>query len=734
VLRPTSLPHALAVVTGVATAVLLAVLAGPFLPSAAARTSPDTPAPVASGGAAPAPRGSDQPLVPRIRSISPDYVPEKGPIVVRGTVTNASDQTWTAINVHGFMGETPIQTSADLAEAAREPLDADVGHRIATPGTFDSIPVLAPGQSASFRVRLPHSALTATSPGVYWFGVHVLGDNGQGGVRIAVGRDRTFLAYVPRSAVGPDAQEDTALVVPVRSGVVRGPDGTVIDPDTWGHSLRSGDLHHALALGRAAQGHPLTWVFDPAVRDVVRRLARGNPPRTLAAPLAPTQGGPSSSASADASAADSAAGAATAPAGTVPTGATKRVSARWLREVHAVLAAGSAQVLALPYGDLAVESAAPYDPGLLRHALRRSAREMHAWGLGSSPLFAPPDGRTTGDTITALPRDVDTLLDDTGVDNESATVNGVAGHRVLLASTGAADGGPGPVDPRSSLALRQRILAEAALRLLDHRGPLVVEMPVGGHRIRPRFFSGLDVPWLRLTTLDGATAVTPAPLDAEHLREPSSEGPGLGPRLYRTAEDLLQRGRTLQSVLKDNHVLNSGLFEEVAGNASYAASHEPFLALERTRIIASWVRTNLDGIDLAAPESVTLASTSGRFSAIVSNDLDVPVTVKVQAVSDPQLRISGGETVPLAPHGRTTVLLHASTDQRGVHTVTLELTNIAGRPLGPQAQDSFTLRAEQVSRLIWVIIGAGVALLFAAIFVRLTRRILRARSQRRTES
>jgi len=33
-----------------------------------------------------------------------------------------------------------------------------------------------------------------------------------------------------------------------------------------------------------------------------------------------------------------------------------------------------------------------------------------------------------------------------------------------------------------------------------------------------------------------------------------------------------------------------------------------------------------------------------------------------------------------------------------------------------------------VSRLIWVIIGAGVALLFATIIVRLVRRVARARS------
>jgi hypothetical protein len=314
VLRPTSLPHALAVVTAAATTALLVVLGGPLLPSAAARSGTADTVPLTTTVASTAPQDPEQPLVPRIRSITPDYVPDHGPIVIRGTVTNASDQRWTAINVHGFMGPTPITTTADLAQAARVPLDADVGHRIAVPGTFASIHSLAPGQSAHFKVRLPHATLTATSPGVYWFGVHVLGDNGQGGVRVAVGRDRTFLAYVPKSVVADGAQEDTALVVPIRSGVVRGPEGTVIDPAGWGRSLRSGALHHTLALGRAARGRPLTWVVDPAVRDVVRRLARGNPARTLTAPTTrSTQGGESPSSSAGASASDSAASA-TGPA------------------------------------------------------------------------------------------------------------------------------------------------------------------------------------------------------------------------------------------------------------------------------------------------------------------------------------------------------------------------------------------------------------------------------------
>jgi len=240
------------------------------------------------------------------------------------------------------------------------------------------------------------------------------------------------------------------------------------------------------------------------------------------------------------------------------------------------------------------------------------------------------------------------------------------------------------------------------------------------------------VPWLRLKTVDGATAVNPAPLDASELREPSPDEPELGPGLYAAARHALQGARTLQSVLTGNHVLSRRFFEEVTGNASYAASAAPFIALARMRGTARWVQGNLDQIDLAAPESVTLASNSGRFSAIISNDLDVPVTVKVRAVSDPRLTVTGGERVRLGPHERTTVLLNASTHQRGVHTVTLQLTNSAGLPLG--VEDRFPIRAEQVSRLIWVIIGAGVALLFTTIVIRLVRRIVAARAERRSSA
>src|SRR5262249_40625160 len=158
---------------------------------------------------------------------------------------------------------------------------------------------------------------------------------------------------------------------------------------------------------------------------------------------------------------------------------------------------------------------------------------------------------------------------------------------------------------------RQRILAEAALRLLDGGEPLVVQLPSALRaRIRDSFFSGLDVPWLRLTTFGGATAVASPPLDPGQLREPLPSEPQLGPHLYDDSTDVLDYGRTLQSVLTDNHTLYHQLFQEVAGNASYAAQTDPLVALARMRVTQQWVHHNLDQIDLAAPPSVTLASAS----------------------------------------------------------------------------------------------------------------------------
>ncbi len=705
--RPSSLSRALA---ALAVGVLIALGAAAGVPSSPAYASPPDPT---------------QSLVLHMRSITPDYIPDHGPITIRGTITNDSDEEWTAINVEGFFGSTPITTSAELAAAAQTPVAADVGHRVAAPGTFDHLDSLQPGQVARFTVRLPRSLLTISTPGVYWFGVHALGATAEGRSSSAAGRDRTFLPLVPATVTAQGRVEQTSLVVPVRAGIVRAPDGTVENTEEWLHSLRTGALHDLLTTGQAARGGPLTWVVDPAVVDVVRRLAEGNPPRTLATPTTKNpDGGPSPSPSAAATSSGSAASTSDAAA---PPSALARAAHRWLNRLHGLLSVGTAQVMGLPYGDLEVDTALLYDRPLLLAAIRRTGDTLPPWRVPLTPVVAPPSGRMAGVAVGDLPRSSTVLLEDTGVRGTAPAAATVDDRRVVMSSAGAAEGGPGPVDPLSSLALRQRVLSEAALRLLADQQPLVVQLPTSReHGLRPSFFSGLEVPWLRLTTLDGAIAGPTGTMSATRLRAQERDDPQLSARLYDEANQTIAHGATLQSVLVGNTVLRREIFDETAGNTSYTAAREPFAALGRVRATSTWVTDNLGSVDLAAPPTVTLASANGHFSALVSNALDVPVSVKVRAVADPQMKITGGEKVDLPPHGRTSVLLNASTHTLGVHTVTLELTNRAGTPLG--AQDTFPIRAETVSRLIWVIIGAGVVLLFGAIVVRLTRRVLRSRA------
>ena len=710
VLRPSSLSRALA-----------ALGAGVLVALGAAAGVPSSPAHAASAG----PPDPTQPLALRMRSITPDYIPVRGPITIRGTITNDSDEEWTAINVEGFFGSTPITTPAELAAAAQTPVDADVGHRIAAPGTFDHLDSLQPGQVAPFTVRLPRSLLTISTPGVYWFGVHALGATAEGRSSSAAGRDRTFLPLVPASVTAQGQVEQTSLVLPVRAAIVRAPDGTIEDTEQWLLSLRTGALHDLLTTGQAARGQPLTWVVDPAVVDVVRRLAAGNPPRTLATPTTKNpDGGPSQSPSDGATSSGSAAS--TSDTTAAPPALT-RAARRWLNRLHGLLTVGTAQAMGLPYGDLEVDTALLYDRPLLLAAMHRTGHTLPPWRVPLTPVVAPPSGRMAGAAVSDLPRSSTVLLEDTGVRGTAPATATVNDRRVVMSSAGAAEGGPGPVDPLSSLALRQRVLSEAALRLLGDQQPLVVQLPTSpDHGLRPSFFSGLEVPWLRLTTLDGAIAGPTRSMSATRLRAQEQDDPQLGAGLYDEANQAIAHGATLQSVLVGNTVLRREIFDETAANTSYTAARDPFAALGRVRATSTWVTDNLASMDLAAPPTVTLASANGHFSALVSNALDVPVTVKVRAVADSQIKITGGEKVDLPPHGRTSVLLNASTHTLGVHTVTLELTNQAGTPLG--AQDTFPIRAEAVSRLIWVIIGAGVVLLFGAIVVRLTRRVLRSRA------
>lgn len=690
-----------------------------------------------AAAAAPAAKGtariSEDPLEVRLDTMSPAHVPRRGAVVIRGTVTNLDVATWNGINVHPFTSNAPMTTAAELSAAVlSDPADY-VGARITEPGAFSRIDSLEPGESQRFIVRVPREQLeVSTDPGVYWIGIHALGQDTGPRDSIADGRARTFIPQLPRTA----RRMKTALVVPLRSPLHFANDGSIDDVERWSASLATGGrLSNLLDFGVAAGNTPLTWLVDPAVPSAVRSLTKGNPARSLAPTLpegvekgdgpAPDDDTTSREPDGDPDDGDPAGASSESSAAEID---AAEDGASWLTGIRDVLDAN--QLLALPYGDLDVAAAANADPGMYRRARVQSTAALAELDLSGRPAVAPPSGLLSVTGIGTVEDNATLLLSDTAFAEQPPTLARAAGKEITVAASGAAGGGPGPEDALSSIGVRQRILSEAALRLLDDdpagesaRDSMVVALPdAWSPESAAGFFDGLDVPWLQLTSLRGATRGAPADVPLGSITYPPRAARAeLGSESFRSARGLIRAGSTLESVLPRNDTISRQVGAEALSATSYQARGEAGLARSRADRSRRWIDEQLRQVTIEAPPSVTLSSETGSFAATLINNLDEPVLVRVEAVTDSTLTLRAPARVELKPGGSSTVLLTASSKKIGVHNVNLVVTNEDGVLLG--SSDTLPIRSAQVSRIIWVILAVGVALLFGAIGVRLVRRI-----------
>jgi hypothetical protein len=313
---------------------------------------------------------------------------------------------------------------------------------------------------------------------------------------------------------------------------------------------------------------------------------------------------------------------------------------------------------------------------------------------------------------------------------EAPPVATVSGRRLVVTSSRAAAGGPAPGDPHGTIALRQRILAEAAVRFLKPaRSPLVVMLPAAW--VPPTsssFFSGFDLEWLDLTSVTGATGELSAQARSDdELRYPEWQTAfELDAANFVAADALRRAGEKLQSLLTLNNLVGATVADEALASTSYAARGRPDtirVAADRSR---QWIEERMEEVRVSTPPAVTLSSINGSFPASITNHLDQPVTVSLAAQgTGRELQIADVGEVDLLPQGSTTVLLEARTDTPGVHNVTIVVTDKAGRPLG--GSDELSIRSARVSNVIWLFLAAGIGLLFGTIAFRLVRRVRAAR-------
>ncbi|MBD3923981.1 hypothetical protein IEZ26_05050 [Nocardioides cavernae] len=705
---------------GVASAGLLAPGAGALAPAAA-----------------PAPAKDGDPLLVHIDAMTP-VLPVSGDVDIAGTVTNVSDDTFTRVNLHAFSSEQPILDPLSLSQSALIDPNLFVGDRVTVPGTFDTIDELAPGASATFTDSVPVELLaTSGEPGVYWIGIHAIGDSSVPRDFVADGRARTFIPRVPSG--GAQARE-ASVILPIRSRVWFDEDGSVAGTERWARRLEEGgSLDGVLDMADSAGSAPYSWLVDPAVLHALARLAKGNPPRTLTPdPNVPGQEPAPVEPSEDGDETPTTPGETLTPTQPVPTEEPTDEEAQlaasasaWLERFR--LLVGATPVLTLPYGDIDVSASIRNDRTRFDQAVARSAEVMVALTLPSQPTVAPENDLLSPEAITAVPLGTTILLGDNAFaipPTSPTSVVKLLGHEVVITSTGAEAGGPGPTASNDPLALRQRLLSEAALRLeADDTAPLVVTLPtVWRGEDAASFFTDLEQSWLDLVPLGDIAARTPKGVPAANLSYTDDDiAEELGPEAFSAANRAGEAATLLEQVVIPVTTIEAQVRDELLVTLSEQHRERPGLAVGAAERVEESMRADLGRIEIEAPPAVTLSSDSGPLGVTLVNGLDQPVEVQVQVRTDGELTLSGGGVRRLGPGARSVVRFEATTSRAGVHNVRLAVTSLDGVPLG--SFDSLPIRAARVSAIIWIVMALGALVLFGMIGYRLPGQIRARRAQ-----
>ncbi|MGI8645130.1 MAG: DUF6049 family protein [Nocardioides sp.] len=699
-LLPALVAAAVTVVTAVTATALLAVPAG-----AASRAAPAA--------------ADDDPLSITIDTLNPSVIPERGRVMIFGTVTNTSDETWVGVNLYPLTSSSlPMTTVAELEAAVQTDVDTVVGERIIE--VVDRIDELAPGEVASYALRIPRRYL-GRDEGVHWLGVHALAQNAEGRDDQADGKARTFLPLIGKQR--PALK--TALVLQLRRGIRYAVDGRIDGPEQWAADLATGGrLRSVIDVGAAAGDRPMSLLLDPAVIATVNALVGGNDSRMPVPEPADEEEAPGEAPPATTGEALS------DPTDPVAVAAAATEGQEWLSRLPAALA--GKQLLALPYGDVDASAASTLQPGLLAEAHTTSAAVMAELGLISTRAIGSPSGYLDPDAIRAADTATTVLGSSASVDIDAPAVADVGGQEVVLSSATAVEGGPGPDDPLATVAVRQRILSEAAVRLLSPgREPLVVTLPTDWTPTDATgFFTGFDVDWIELSKISDLTgqAGEPESIPAEDFVYPEfQEEFELDSTIFTAASELIAAGRTMQQVLVQNTTVGDAVTREAYTETSYwqrARAEEARVAATRSR---GWIEATLGRVTVDGPPSVTLSSATGQFPATVTNGLDEPVLVRLDAEPSSGLTVEVPETFELDPGESTRLRLSATTVRIGAHSLVLRVAAADGTPLGAAAE--LPIRSNQVSEIIWIVMVAGGGLLFGAIAVRLVRRIRRTRTK-----
>jgi hypothetical protein len=656
-------------------------------------------------------------------------------------VTNRTDSTWTELQTYLAVSPVPITSPEELAAAQAEPAGQESSYsRVVEPGAFAALPDLAPGESTGFQLVVPRDRLDIPdASGVYRIGVHALGtEEGTGRVEGADGRARTFLAQLPRRLPAAVRPTRLALVMQLRNHVVRSSTGELEYLPGWRRTLApDGRLGRLLGLSGTTAGFPLTWALDPAVVEAAGTVSQGNPRTDL--------GGLAYDGVDDvvdgATAGDPGTGAPSGDGSPSTSPSSSPTATAWLDSLRDQ--APRHPVFSLPYGDLDVAAVARAEDSVtIDRAVRIGVDTLTRYDVRAQPLVAPLNGALKPWMMDRVPAGVPVVLSDDTLPGADRVVYREGDRPVVLfdprtlrpdSDAAAADG----VDSTDATALgmRQRLLAETAVKALagDDR-PVVAMLPPswdpGPDWARSDFFAGLDVPWISATGLGdvaaGVRPSTPEPGERDYRYLPTQRRAEVPQALVRHVAAATRSGELLDDTLVDDDTTGPRLGRQALLGASFYSRRRPGPADLRLSGVEDRVDSWLRRIRIAAPDFVISSSEDGSFQVPVINGLDQRVRVGLRAdVVGRGLEVSVPGPVELQPGTRRPFRIELRSTGIGVHSVDLDLVTGSGDRLyaGPQVP----VRSSRVGLVVWVVMGVAATVFFAAIALRIARRVRRRR-------
>ena len=694
---------------------MLVPLAIPVAPSADASTA--------------GPRRSDEPqtgLAVSIEQITPAYLQPGEPIHVSGTITNLDRETWRDVQVYMLRPTAPATTAEELTTAADSPAGSYSGDRICCrTGLFSELGPIAPNESVPYDLNIPYAQLDIPSgqDGVYTLGVQALGFNTLGERPIA-GRARSFIPLMPNDA----PSVGVATIWPFRSDIIRRPDGEYVNrADLIDDISPGGRLWTMLDIAQTSGNTPISVLADPALLDALQRIKTGNTQR----PGDSTPPGESPTADDG-----------TGSGSPVPPTPEQRAANDFLTEFTAL--AKEHSLWAEGYGgpDLTMLGGDHDSTRMLNTIRRATATTVQDLGLAADRAYVPT-GNLDVDALADLPKQTTTFVTSDQVrrweasDGPVGTVrSGDSRAQVVVTHEDLLQGAPAPGPTDTALQVRQRLLAETAVVSLHAMGQPQSTAPSiavlvkddwdpGTSPAQSNFFAAYDAPWVRPTNLLTEWVEGPRRgakrLRAVHLSERQADPP-LPESLARAADQIRGRGVIMWAITReDPHILN--FYDQ---SASLTVSDQWRADPDTAQNIADRTIAGLDrqigSVTIAAPEFVTLSSSSGRFPLTITNDLTWPVRVGVKLTARDGLDIRMDQPIDVEPQQSTTVNVQVEAEDVGVTEVTARLTTPNGRPFGEPV--TFSMRSSVVGTVIWIAFGAAGAIVLLAV----GRRIKRSRT------